>query len=172
MQQLALWLTLIGVAALAAIFAAVARGASQRGVPERAPAGGERLRGWLFAAAGAAFVPITALSLGALPYGAPPEDAVIVEAVGHQWYWELSRTTVPAHRPVVFRVRSADVNHGFAVYDPDMRVVGQTQAMPGYENQLVLRFERPGSYRILCLEYCGSVHHGMQAALEVVEESR
>ena len=167
MQQLAWWLTLAGVAALAAVFARVALGASQRGEP---PAGGERLRGWLFAAAGAAFVPITALSLGALPYGAGAGDALVVEAVGHQWYWELSRTTLPAGQPIVFRVRSADVNHGFAIYDPDMRVVGQTQAMPGYENLLALRFARPGTYKILCLEYCGSVHHGMQAALEVVAE--
>lgn len=168
MQQLAWWLTLAGVAALAAIFAGVARGASQRA---EAPAGGERLRGWLFAAAGASFVPITALSLGAMPYGAQTGgDALVVEAVGHQWYWELSRTRLPARRPIVFRVRSADVNHGFAVYDPELRVVGQTQAMPGYENLLALRFEQPGTYKILCLEYCGSVHHGMQAALEVVEE--
>jgi cytochrome c oxidase subunit 2 len=170
MQQLAWWLTLAAVAALAALFLSVARGASRRTDPPSA-ARSERVRAWLFAAAGAAFIPITALSLGALPYGAPTGDALVVDAVGHQWYWELSHTTLPAGRDVLFRVRSADVNHGFAIYDPDMRVVGQTQAMPGYENLLALRFERPGSYRILCLEYCGSVHHGMQAALEVVAEA-
>jgi cytochrome c oxidase subunit II len=170
MQQLAWWLTLVSVAALAAIFLSVARGATRRAEPLPA-ARSERVRARLFVAAVAAFVPITVLSLGALPYGAAPADALVVDAVGHQWYWELSRTQLPVGRDVVFRVRSADVNHGFAVYDPDMRVVGQTQAMPGYENLLALRFERPGRYRILCLEYCGSVHHGMQAALEVTAEA-
>jgi cytochrome c oxidase subunit 2 len=170
MQQLALGLTLALMLGLAAVFAWVARGATRREV--RAGAGAERLRGWLLVAAAVAFVPITGISLGALPYGAELEGAVAVEAVGHQWYWELSPSQVPAGRTVVFRVRSADVNHGFAVYDPQLRMLGQTQAMPGYENRLALRFERPGTYRILCLEYCGSAHHGMQAALEVVEEER
>jgi cytochrome c oxidase subunit 2 len=169
-QQLAWWLTLAGVLLVGASFGWVALAAPPRRPADAIGARAQRLRGWLFAAAAVAFVPITALSLGALPYGAKSEGALVVDAVGHQWYWELSRSRVPVGRDIVFRVRSADVNHGFAVYDPELRVVGQTQAMPGYENLLALRFERAGNYRILCLEYCGSVHHGMQAVLEVVAE--
>jgi cytochrome c oxidase subunit 2 len=88
--------------------------------------------------------------------------------VGHQWFWEISTPRVPAGTTVAFRVTSADVNHGFAIYDADLHVVAQTQAMPGYQNVLRVRFAKPGSYRVLCLEYCGIVHHGMAASLEVV----
>lgn len=79
------------------------------------------------------------------------------------------RVRVARDQWVEFRVTSLDVNHGFAVYDPDNRIVGQTQAMPGYVNRLFLRFEKPGIYTILCLEYCGLSHHVMRASFEVVE---
>jgi len=171
-QQLAWFLTLSLVLALAAAFAWVARGAGSRDDGAALARSAPRLRAWLFAAAVLVFVPVTAISLGRTPYGASADGALVIDAVGHQWYWELSHTSVPAGETVVFRVRSADVNHGFAVYDPELRVVGQTQAMPGYENLLALRFDAPGTYRVLCLEYCGSVHHGMQAAFEVVGEGR
>lgn len=39
--------------------------------------------------------------------------------------------------------------------------------MPGYVNRLVHTFDRPGRYRLLCLEFCGVVHHDMVAEFEV-----
>ena len=66
-----------------------------------------------------------------------------------------------------FHVTSKDVNHGFALYDPDMRIVAQTQAMPGYTNVLRYTFNEPGVYRVLCLEYCGVAHHEMTAEIKV-----
>jgi cytochrome c oxidase subunit 2 len=80
----------------------------------------------------------------------------------------LSSNRFTAGVPVEFRVTSADVNHGFAIYGPDDRIVTQTQAMPGFTNRLVHTFAAPGRYRVLCLEYCGLAHHGMLAEFEVV----
>ncbi len=80
-----------------------------------------------------------------------------------------NRPQIPVGRLVEFRVTSLDVNHGFGVYDPDGKLMGQTQAMPGYVNRLFLRFEKPGSYTILCLEYCGLSHHIMRGGFDVVE---
>ena len=37
-----------------------------------------------------------------------------------------------------FDVTSVDVNHGFGVYDPNGRLIGSVQAMPGYTNELEL----------------------------------
>lgn len=88
--------------------------------------------------------------------------------VAHQWYWQLSRKQVEAGVPVEFRVTSADVNHGFAIYAPDDRIVIQTQAMPGFTNKMLHTFRQPGTYRILCLEYCGLDHHGMMTEIKVV----
>jgi cytochrome c oxidase subunit II len=91
----------------------------------------------------------------------------VVNAVGHQWYWQIEPERVKAGTPVEFRVSAEDVTHGFALYDADLKLVTQTQAMPGYTNVLTHVFEKPGKYRVLCLEYCGVSHHGMMAELIV-----
>jgi cytochrome c oxidase subunit 2 len=92
----------------------------------------------------------------------------VIRAAGHQWRWELSKTEVVAGKPVEFHVTGADVNHGFGIYDPQLRLVAQTQAMPGYTNVLRHTFAQPGTYRILCLEYCGLAHHAMMSELTVL----
>lgn len=74
---------------------------------------------------------------------------------------------LPANELIEFRVTSLDVNHGFAIYDPSDRLIGQTQAMPGYVNSLRVKFQNPGTYSILCLEYCGMAHHGMRSSFTV-----
>lgn len=113
-----------------------------------------------------------AASFSALPYpavraltAAPP--AVTVEATGFQWYWEFSRTEVPAGVPVEFRVKSADVNHGFGLYSEAGELVAQVQAMPGYSNRLIHTFPAPGTYTVRCLELCGTAHHFMAVEIFV-----
>lgn len=96
------------------------------------------------------------------------EDAVVVTATGNQWSWELSRNEVPLGRRVVFKVTSSDVNHGFGVYDAEGTILFQAQSMPGYINQVRYTFTKPGRYRVLCMEYCGLVHHEMTANLRVI----
>ena len=71
---------------------------------------------------------------------------------------------------VRFDVTSADVNHGFGIYTREGRLVAQTQAMPGYVNRLRLQFDRPGTYRVMCLEFCGLSHHVMTGVIEVTAE--
>lgn len=91
----------------------------------------------------------------------------VIEAKGFQWRWELSQDRVAAGQPVEFRVTSEDVNHGFGIYDTDMRLVAQTQAMPGYTNKLRHTFDKEGTYKILCMEYCGMAHHNMITEIKV-----
>lgn len=98
----------------------------------------------------------------------PSAGAQVVNAVGKQWFWELSANRFTAGVPVEFRVTANDVNHGFGIYDPNDRLIAQTQAMPGFTNRLVHTFTQPGKYRVLCLEYCGLVHHNMIAEFEVL----
>lgn len=131
-----------------------------------------RLRARLFWALVLTLGPAMLYNLVDLPYAAADareRDAQVIDAVGHQWYWQLSRNEVRAGEPVLFRVTSADVNHGFGVYDTELRLVAQTQAMPGYTNVLRHTFAQPGKYRVLCMEYCGLVHHNMIAEIDVVE---
>lgn len=98
--------------------------------------------------------------------------AQVVNVTGYQWRWELSRDHVEMGQPVEFHVTSADVNHGFAIYDPDLLIVAQTQAMPGYTNILRYTFNKEGTYRILCLEYCGIAHHNMMTEIKVGSSER
>lgn len=115
-------------------------------------------------------VPVMGVTLTMLPYGAVDgvsADALQVEVEGRQFAWSLSATQARVGQTVIFNVTSADVNHGFGIYDTALRLRAQTQAMPGYTNRLVHVFDEPGSYRILCLEYCGVAHHAMEATFEV-----
>ncbi len=77
---------------------------------------------------------------------------------------------IPANKWVEFRVTSFDVNHGFSLYNEQGRLLGQTQAMPGYVNRLFVKFDKPGRYTSYCMEYCGALHHIMRADFEVISE--
>ncbi len=96
--------------------------------------------------------------LAALPASQPVQT---VHVTGSQYTWSLSSSDISTNDPVSFQVTSADVNHGFGVYDPTGQLIGQTQAMPGYTNNLILSLDLPGDYTIRCLEYCGMGHSGM-----------
>lgn len=134
----------------------------------------ERLRKFLFTGAILLGAPLTAFTLSDLPYRVPDNwsgsPKQTIDAVGQQWGWTLSKDKVTVGDSVEFHVTSLDVNHGFAIYGPSMRPIAQTQAMPGYTNVLRLRFQEPGTYKILCLEYCGVAHHAMAAEFQVLAQ--
>jgi cytochrome c oxidase subunit 2 len=90
-----------------------------------------------------------------------------LEPAFHQWSWECDPKTVRAGSPVIFNVYSGDVNHGMGVYGPDKRLLFQVQAMPGYLNRVEYTFDKPGTYQILCMEFCGIAHHLMITDLTV-----
>ena len=100
-----------------------------------------------------------------LPYAATKGETaktdIPVQVIGHQWYWEIDTQEAKQGDTVVFNVSSADVNHGLGIYDEDLQLLGQTQAMPGYENKLRFTFNKPGNYQLMCMEYCGLAHHSM-----------
>ena len=115
---------------------------------------------------------ITIATTQSLPYSATrgavlDKDTQVINVVGKQWYWELSQDSAEAGKPVLFNVTSGDVNHGLGIYDSNLQLLGQTQAMPGYENKLKYLFEEPGEYKLMCMEYCGLAHHVMIASFFV-----
>lgn len=126
---------------------------------------------WLLTVSGIVITVMTTLDL---PYAATrgdiPEGAVTVNVEGRQWYWELDKQSAQAGDTVIFNVSALDVSHGLGVYDPDMRLIGQTQAMPGYVNLLEVDVNKPGNYKLLCLEYCGLAHHAMVSEFTVAEK--
>ena len=114
---------------------------------------------------------ITGVTLQTLPYAASrgnfQSSIPEISVVGKKWYWEIEPRPISAGDSVIFNVSSADVNHGFGIYDENLNMLGQTQAMPGYENKLLFTFEQPGEYKLMCMEYCGLAHHAMITPLTV-----
>jgi cytochrome c oxidase subunit 2 len=168
---LALGIFLAGALALAFVFAAASQ-VARRG-PEtytKVAARAYRLRLiWFFALGGI----LTAAFLSASPFvpyashrlASGPATAH-VSVTGSQYLWSVGgRVTSGAKTDL--SVTSADVNHGFGLYDPSGHLVGQVQAMPGFTNHLVLQLSGPGDYMIRCLEYCGPGHSSMLMTLHV-----
>lgn len=76
----------------------------------------------------------------------------------------------PAQIPagtVDFKVKSDDVSHGFGLYAPDGKLVKQIQVLPGVTSTMTVDLDTPGTYKILCLEFCGYNHHNMVGQFEV-----
>lgn len=168
-QTVSALLSLLLILGLAALFLRVRRLAHEG--RDYAPVQGDAYRirtigFWVLLLVG---LPVSVWLFRETPYtrAAQAAAAQVINATGHQWYWELDRNEVVAGEPVEFRVTSADANHGFGIYDTGGKLVAQTQAMPGYVNRLVHVFGTPGTYRVLCLEYCGLVHHDMIAEIVV-----
>ena len=170
-QSIAAVISFIGIAGMALVFLFVlARSTRERDYADVQPRA-YAIRKRFFYVLLAGFFLVPALTLRELPYSPDRSRAEIVEVSAHQWYWVLSETDFKTNHPIIFRVVSEDVNHGFGIYDDANRLIAQVQAMPGYVNEIAIEFERPGSYKVMCLEYCGLVHHSMLAALEVTSET-
>ncbi len=106
----------------------------------------------------------------------PEKPVAEVNVTGMMWAWILQpvrgslspdELVLPARRVVEFNVTSRDVNHGFGIYTDKGELIGQVQAMPGYTNHLYMTFDKPGTYHVLCLEFCGVGHHAMMTTFKV-----
>lgn len=168
MQSIAVLITSVLLILLTLCFFWVLRRTAVRAPLENLAPGAYKLRNRLF---------VLVLLVGALVTGFTllpwPHDAHATQVTRHidvkarQWAWELSDQTARVGEVIEFRVTSEDVNHGFALYDEQQRMVAQIQAMPGFVNKVRYQFTAPGIYKVLCLEYCGVAHHGMVADIQV-----
>ncbi|MDY0393449.1 cytochrome C oxidase subunit II [Virgibacillus halophilus] len=114
---------------------------------------------------------MTIHTLRDLPYEMPVygqgKEATVVDVEAMQFGWNMSQTEFKVGEPIEFDVTSKDVNHGFGIYNEDNQMLAQTQAMPGYTNKVYITFDKPGTYEVLCLEYCGLGHHLMTGKIVV-----
>ncbi len=105
----------------------------------------------------------------------PPADALRIEVIGHQWWWELrypdlgvitaNELHLPVGRPVSLSLKSADVIHSFWV----PQLGGKRDLIPGRVNFLTFTVREPGEYPGQCAEFCGISHANMR--LLVVAQS-
>jgi cytochrome c oxidase subunit 2 len=108
--------------------------------------------------------------------GTPAADAMEVEVIGHQWWWEfhypeLGITTanelhMPAGRPVSLVMTSEDVIHSFWV----PKLGGKRDVMPGRTTRIAFTPDSVGAFFGQCAEFCGVSHANMRMRL-VVDDS-
>ncbi|MBW6421918.1 cytochrome c oxidase subunit II [Rhizobium sp. XQZ8] len=91
-----------------------------------------------------------------------------IEVTGEQFWWRVryldaggavafetaNEVRVPVGERVVFSLKSPDVIHSFWI--PVLG--GKMDMIPGRENRLTLQAEKPGTYRGVCAEFCGTSH--------------
>jgi len=169
MQDIAWYLTLILMGLLGLVFLMTILSSTKQEAYEEVARRDYSYRGKIFWLVIVAGVFITVGTLLPWPHTASANLSAdrVVQAVGSQWQWELSENRFDVGETVEFEVTSKDVNHGFGIYDADMTMVAQIQAMPGYTNKLQYTFDKPGEYTIMCMEYCGLAHHSMMATINV-----
>jgi len=171
MQEITAVLTAFLVLAVLVIFIVVVKGSGERkdyAVVQKKLYGFRRP---FFLTAIGFGVFISVITLIDLPFATPSAQIgtpQVVKVTGVQWGWDMSSDELLVGQPVEFHVTSDDVNHNFAIYTSSLRMLAQTQAMPGYVNILRHTFDEPGTYKILCLEYCGLAHHDMISEITVV----
>jgi cytochrome c oxidase subunit 2 len=98
----------------------------------------------------------------------PPADAMPIYVTAKQWMWEFAYPsgptsanvlTVPVGRPVKLVMTSRDVIHSF--YVPAFRI--KQDVVPGHATSAWFEAVEPGTYDVLCAEYCGTRHSFMRA---------
>jgi cytochrome c oxidase subunit II len=70
---------------------------------------------------------------------------------------------IPLGSKVTFYVTGTDVVHGFEIAKTDVNMM----VVPGWVNTASHTFTRPGTYLLVCNEYCGIGHQNMYATIEV-----
>lgn len=105
-----------------------------------------------------------------------PDDAVVIDVVGRQWWWEVSyeghdfvtanEIHIPVGEPVALRVTSADVIHSFWV----PQLAGKIDALPDGINTMVIEADEAGRFGGRCAEFCGLQHTKM--GIDVIAEPR
>jgi cytochrome c oxidase subunit II len=103
------------------------------------------------------------------PYGrgASGGNPQVVKVTSQQFAWLLPSAPIRAGRPVEFRLTSKDVNHDFAVFNPQHTFLFQVQVMPGKTQLYRYTFTKPGAYTVECWEYCGLGHDAMTTSFTV-----
>jgi cytochrome c oxidase subunit 2 len=104
-----------------------------------------------------------------------PDDALIVEVIGHRWWWEYrypdsgiitaNELVIPVGQPVRLEMRAEEEGR------PDKGVIhsywvpalgGKQDVVPGRVTTLNIQADAEGRYLGQCTEYCGLSHANMR----------
>jgi cytochrome c oxidase subunit II len=89
-----------------------------------------------------------------------------VHYVARMWAFEPSVLRVPTGSTLDLYVITKDVTHGLQIAGTNVNLM----IVPGAIANARVHFEHPGTYSIVCHEYCGAAHQNMFAKIEVSNE--
>jgi cytochrome c oxidase subunit 2 len=110
--------------------------------------------------------------------GDGPENAIKVEVIGHQWWWEFyypelgiitaNELVFPVNNVMRLDMKSDDVIHSFWL----PRIGGKRDVNPNHPNHLWFDTPaEPGEYLGQCAEFCGTSHAYMRVRGYAVSEA-
>jgi cytochrome c oxidase subunit 2 len=103
-----------------------------------------------------------------------PQGAMVINVIARQWSWlfqyesgiQETQLRVPVAKPIKLLITARDVIHSF--YVPALRI--KQDAVPGMQTYLWFQATEPGTFDILCAQYCGLGHANMHTQLVVLKE--
>jgi len=107
---------------------------------------------------------LAASAVAALVAAAPASaDPRVVEIVARRFQFAPNLVTLKKGEPVILRLRSEDVVHGFF-----QRSLGiDTTIPPGKDTDVPLTPHEAGRYSIICHHFCGAGHGNMKLTVVV-----
>jgi cytochrome c oxidase subunit II len=174
------WATAVFVVVELLLVVAIVRFRHREGRPAPKPTHGHTLMeiAWTLAPAVIlVFVAVPTVRTIFTTSGVAPADALKVDVIGHQWWWEFrypelalvtaNELHVPLGRTVQLSITSADVIHSF--WAP--RLGGKRDAIPGHVNRIAFHPDSLGEYSGQCAEFCGASHANMRVRVVVDSDS-
>ena len=110
----------------------------------------------------AAFATLT-LATALLAGGARGQEPRVVEIAAKRFAFTPAEVVLKAGEPVVLRLHSEDVTHGF--FHRGLGIDATIE--PGKTVEVPLRPTTPGRYTVICDHFCGSGHGNMKLTLVV-----
>jgi cytochrome c oxidase subunit 2 len=121
-----------------------------------------------------AFLVVTGVSLHLITHATIPwkpmdlnrsavkaDKTFTINIVKHKFILPPKKMTIKKGQIARFNVTSEDLTYGFGLFRKDNSMVFQMQVLPGYVNDILWHFDRPGIYSIRSTEYSGPKGIGM-----------
>ena len=114
-------------------------------------------------------IPWKPLDLNRAGIKADQEFNVVV--ANHSFRPPTDKLVIKTNQLVRFNVTSEDLTYGFGLFRQDNTMVFQMQVIPGHQNDILWKFDRPAVYSIRSTEYSGwkGINMVVRDAVQVID---
>jgi cytochrome c oxidase subunit II len=114
-------------------------------------------------------IPWKPMDLNRAEIKADQEFTVMV--VDHKFQLPADKLVIKKNQLVRFNATSSDLTYGFGLFRQDNTMVFQMQVIPGHNNDILWKFDRPAVYSIRSTEYSGwkGINMVVRDAVQVID---